>query len=90
MLHGTTLSACTCVHASARNLYHAFRDPLGAWHSLGNPCTGGSDLENAYTFFSQPTFVMAMPGIPGAFVFMADQWEPEDLSSSRCVAELDT
>lgn len=31
---------------------------------------------------------MAMPGIPGAFVFMADQWEPEDLSSSGLVSEL--
>lgn len=50
---------------------------------MGNPCKGGSDLENELTFFSQPTFVLAMPGLPGTFVFMADQWEPEDLSSSR-------
>ena len=59
------------------------RDPLGEWNSLGNPCTGGSDLENAFTFFSQPNFVMAMPEHPGSFVFMADQWDPEDLSASR-------
>ena len=59
------------------------RDPLGDWKSLGNPCTGGSDLENAFTFFSQPNFVMAMPEHPGSFVFMADQWDPEDLSASR-------
>ncbi|KAL3146578.1 hypothetical protein ABBQ32_000818 [Trebouxia sp. C0010 RCD-2024] len=58
------------------------RDPLGEWYSMGNPCKGGSDLENELTFFSQPTFVLAMPGLPGTFVFMADQWEPEDLSSS--------
>lgn len=61
------------------------RDPLGDWQSLGNPCTGGSDLENAFTFFSQPTFVLAMPNRPGSYVFMADQWDPEDLSSSRYV-----
>lgn len=53
---------------------------------MGNPCKGGSDLENELTFFSQPTFVLAMPGLPGTFVFMADQWEPEDLSSSRSVS----
>lgn len=61
------------------------RDPLEEWYSMGNPCKGGSDLENELTFFSQPTFVLAMPGLPGTFVFMADQWEPEDLSSSRYV-----
>ncbi|KAL0053810.1 hypothetical protein WJX82_011147 [Trebouxia sp. C0006] len=60
-------------------------DPLGDWKSLGYPCTGGSDLENAFTFFSQPNFVMAMPEHPGSFVFMADQWDPEDLSASRYV-----
>ena len=26
---------------------------------------------------------MAMPEHPGSFVFMADQWDPEDLSASR-------
>ena len=64
------------------------RDPLGEWHSLGNPCIGGSDLENAFTFFSQPTFVMPMPRRPGSFVFMADQWDPEDLSASRSCSSL--
>ena len=66
------------------------RDPLGDWKSLGNPCTGGSDLENAFTFFSQPNFVMAMPEHPGSFVFMADQWDPEDLSASRSASTMTT
>ncbi len=66
------------------------RDPLGDWKSLGNPCTGGSDLENAFTFFSQPNFVMAMPEHPSSFVFMADQWDPEDLSASRSASTMTT
>ena len=49
---------------------------MGEWDSLGNPCTGGSDLENAYTFFSQPNFVLPLPDRQDAFVFMADQWDP--------------
>ena len=66
------------------------RDPLGEWNSLDNPCTGGSALENAFTFFSQPNFVMAMPEHPGSFVFMADQWDPEDLSASRSASAVTT
>jgi len=79
---GTSPNLYGC-QLSVRSLYVCFRDPLGEWKSLGNPCTGGSDLENAFTFFSQPNFVMAMPDHPGTFVFMADQWDPEDLSASR-------
>ena len=56
---------------------------MGEWGSLGNPCSGGSDLENEYTFFAQPYFVLPLPDRPDAFVFMADQWDPEDLGASR-------
>lgn len=60
------------------------RDPMREWSSLGNPCSGGSDMENKYTFFSQPNFVLPLPDKPDSFVFMADQWDPEDLGASRC------
>lgn len=50
---------------------------------MGNPCLGGSEMEIAQTFGAQSTFVLPAPGRPGRFIFMADQWNPEDLSSSR-------
>ena len=79
-----------CLDRLLTDSYVCPRDPLGDWKSLGNPCTGGSDLENAFTFFSQPNFVMAMPEHPGSFVFMADQWDPEDLSASRSASTMTT
>jgi hypothetical protein len=41
-------------------------------------------MEIAQTFGAQSTFVLPAPGRPGRFIFMADQWNPDDLSSSRC------
>ena len=31
----------------------------------------------------QVTFVLAVHGQPGRFVFMADQWDPDNLGASR-------
>ena len=56
---------------------------MGEWRSLGNPCVGGSELDMATTFFSQATAVMPLPGQPGRFLFMADQWDVRDLGRSR-------
>lgn len=57
---------------------------MGEWRSLGNPCVGGSELDMATTFFSQATAVVPLPGQPGRFLFMADQWDVRDLGRSRC------
>jgi hypothetical protein len=52
---------------------------LGNWDIKGNPCVGpGAER----TFDSQSTFVMALPGEPGTFIFMADQWNKTDLPAS--------
>ena len=56
---------------------------MGEWALLGNPCVGESEMEAAQTFGAQSTFVLPVPGVPGRFIFMADQWNPEDLRSSR-------
>ena len=56
---------------------------MGDWALLGNPCVGESEMEAAQTFGAQSTFVLPVPGMPGRFIFMADQWNPEDLRSSR-------
>lgn len=56
---------------------------LGEWRSLGNPCTESTELDRAFTYFSQPTYVLPLPGQAGKFIFMADQWDPENLAGSR-------
>ena len=56
---------------------------MGNWTLLRNPCIGESEMEAAQTFGAQSTFVLPAPGRPGSFIFMADQWNPEDLSASR-------
>jgi hypothetical protein len=55
---------------------------LGAWKMLGNPCRGA---EAKTTFGAQSTFVLPRPGKPGEFIFMADRWNPDQLSDSRYV-----
>lgn len=56
----------------------------GPWTSLGNPCRGTPE-QNAITFDSQSTFVLPVPGKPGAFLFMADRWRPNDAIDGRHV-----
>ena len=60
---------------------------MGEWRTLGNPCVGGSELDMATTFFSQATAVVPLPGQPGRFLFMADQWDVRDLGRSRCAPQ---
>ena len=54
----------------------------GPWTELGNPAVG-PDAE--LTFDSQSTFVLPVRGRPGAFVFMADRWRPENAIDGRYV-----
>jgi hypothetical protein len=74
-------SACTGWSPNAADGVVA-ENILGPYHSLGNPCTG---TMAAKTFGAQSTFVLPVPGTPGNFIFMADQWRPADLSDSRYV-----
>jgi hypothetical protein len=55
---------------------------LGEWKQMGNPCVG-ADSES--TFNSQSTFIIALPGEQGKFLFMADQWNKTNLPDSRYV-----
>lgn len=53
---------------------------LGPWEPRGNPCVGpGAER----TFSAQSTFVLPVAGRPGAYIFMAAQWNSADLSDSR-------
>jgi hypothetical protein len=55
---------------------------LGPWHTFDNPCRGTNATT---TFGAQSTFVLPVPGRADDFIFMADRWNPEDLSDSRYV-----
>jgi hypothetical protein len=56
----------------------------GPWEELGNPCLGdGAAI--ACTFQSQSTFILPVNGVPDAFIFMADRWNPDDAIDGRYV-----
>jgi hypothetical protein len=74
-------SACTGWAPNAAN-YSSAKKILGPWKTFGNPCAGtNADL----TFGAQSTFVLPAPGHPDSFIFMADRWNPDDLSDSRYI-----
>ncbi len=52
----------------------------GPWMEVGNPCAG----DNAHlTFGGQSTFVLPVAGQPDTFIFMADQWRPDNAIDGR-------
>jgi hypothetical protein len=57
---------------------------LGEWRALGNP-SRGTQAENDTTFESQSTCVLPVPGKPGAFIFMADRWRPNNPIDGRYI-----
>jgi hypothetical protein len=74
-------SACTGWAPNAADCAVA-QNVLGPYQSLGNPCVG----TNADTTFgTQSTFVLPAPGRPEKFIFMADEWRPQNLSDSRYI-----
>jgi hypothetical protein len=52
----------------------------GPWKALGNPCVG---KDARMTFHGQSTYVLPVPGKAGAFIFMADQWRPDNAIDGR-------
>jgi beta-galactosidase len=74
-------SGCTGWRPNGARLYRA--DSIcGPWSDEGNP-TRGHRAET--TFDSQPTYVLPVEGRQGAFIFMADRWNSENLADSRYV-----
>ena len=57
-------------------------DIWGPWTEMGNPCLG----PNAnLTFEGQSTYILPVAGRPGAYIYMADQWHPENAIDGRYV-----
>ncbi|MFL5741928.1 MAG: glycoside hydrolase family 43 protein [Flavisolibacter sp.] len=72
-------SGCTGWKPNQANLYVA--DSLfGGWRLSANPLRGpGSDS----TYGGQSTYVLPVAGKRGAFIFLADKWDPKNLRNSR-------
>lgn len=72
-------SGCTGWDPNRANL-HIASSLFGPWQYAGDPMVGaGAEL----TFGGQSTFVLPVQGKRGAFLFMADKWNPKDLADSR-------
>jgi len=74
-------SGCTG-WAPNRAEYAVAPSMLGPWEARGDPCAG-PDAET--TFRAQGTHVCPVAGRPGAFLFLADRWDSDDLRNSRYV-----
>lgn len=74
-------SGCTGWAANPAQ-YAVAPSPLGPWSILGNPAEGpGAET----TFESQSAFVLPVADRPGAFVYLGDRWNPDNLADSRYV-----
>lgn len=74
-------SGCTGWAPNEARLFSA-SSIWGPWTQHPNPCRG----ENAkLTFYSQSTYILPVKDKKDAFVFMADRWNPDELSNSRYV-----
>lgn len=73
-------SACTGWKPNKANLYMS-ASLFGPWQLVpSNPMRG----ENAdLTFGGQSTYVLPVAGKKDAFIFIADKWNPKDLTDSR-------
>ncbi len=56
----------------------------GPWTEIGAPCEGDVNRV-ATTFDSQSTYILPVAGKPGAFIFMADRWRPQNAIDGRYV-----
>jgi len=72
-------SGCTGWDPNPARWFRA-RSVFGPWEYMGNPCQGkGAEL----TYGGQSTYVLPAPGKKGAFIFMADKWEPKNPIDGR-------
>jgi hypothetical protein len=56
--------------------------PFGPWEELDSPCVGpNAEL----TFGAQSTYILPVAGKPGAFIFLADRWTPDNPIDGRYV-----
>jgi hypothetical protein len=72
-----------CTGWAPNPAYAAVADSIwGPWKPLGNPSIG-PDADR--TFLAQGTYLLPVHGQPGAFIFAADRWNPENPIDGRYV-----
>jgi beta-galactosidase len=74
-------SGCTGWDPNVALLAEADR-MLGRWVLKDNPCEGP---DARITFYAQSTHVLSVEGREDTYIFMADRWNPQNLSDSRYV-----
>lgn len=58
---------------------------LGPWTETGDPCEAHPDEDSLLTYRSQSSYIFPVEGRPGAFILMADRWNPQDHIDGRHV-----
>ncbi len=72
-----------CTGWAPNPAYAAVADSIwGPWKPLGNPSVG-PDADK--TFLAQGTYMLPVHGKPGAFIFVADRWNPANAIDGRYV-----
>lgn len=74
-------SGCTGWAPNAARLMSA-DSLMGDWTEIGNPCQG---LKSEITYNSQSTYILAVPGKSGQYIFMADRWVPANAIDGRYI-----
>nr|WP_291589124.1 family 43 glycosylhydrolase [Bacteroides sp.] len=54
----------------------------GPWKELGNPCRGAN---SGLTFGGQSTYILKIQGMQDSYLFMADEWRPDDAIDGRYI-----
>lgn len=54
----------------------------GPWKELGNPCRG---INSELTFGGQSTYIFKVQGMQDSYLFMADEWRPDDAIDGRYI-----
>ena len=74
-------SACTGWAPNAANLYLS-KSLFGNWQDTRNPMLG---KDANMTFYAQSAYIFPVAGKKDAFIFMADKWNPKNLTDSRYI-----
>lgn len=78
-------SGCTGWDPNAARA-HVADSLAGPWKPLGNPCAGPHPAGGpgpGLTWGAQSTFILPVPGRPGAFIAMFDVWRPRNPIDGR-------
>ncbi|MCG3147443.1 MAG: hypothetical protein PCFJNLEI_00883 [Verrucomicrobiae bacterium] len=59
--------------------------PFGPWTETGDPCEPHPAEDSLLTYHSQSSYIFPVANRPGAFILMADRWNPQNHIDGRHV-----